>query len=405
MQVSDEKELSAAIAQAKGPLRIKGGGTRELGHRGEPLDVTALSGITLYEPGALTIVARAGTPVTEIEATLASEGQCLPFEPNFPTAGPSTIGGVVATNASGPRRVQVGAARDFCLGVQFVDGMGRVIKNGGRVMKNVTGYDLVKLMAGSWGQLGAISEVSLKVLPKPETETTLKLRTRDIARAVKAMSAALGSPYEVSGAAHGKGMDDEDAIFIRVEGFEASVGYRAEKLAELLAAFGAVETVKNNDGSSEIWQTIRNLNRFREKDYVARVSIKPSALPELLEGFAARFGMPDAQQGGYEVMLDWGGGLAWIAADAAALAHYAKTAPEPGSGEIAIGAQNVHEYLQNQCAQGHGHTTLVRAPDGALDRVSIFQPETAGVAALTQGLQAKFDPKGLFSRSELGASK
>ena len=184
MKPTSEAELADAIraSAAKGTkLHIRGGGTRAgLGHgvTGQLVDTTGLKGVALYEPGALTIVAAAGTPLETIEKTLAKEGQRLPFEPMdhralYGTNGKSTIGGVVAANVSGPRRIQAGACRDSLIGVRFVDGEGTVIKNGGRVMKNVTGYDLVKLMAGSHGTLGVLSEVAFKVLPMPEAGATV----------------------------------------------------------------------------------------------------------------------------------------------------------------------------------------------------------------------------------------
>lgn len=178
MTPTSEQELSECVSQAKGPIAIKGGGTRGVGVDGDVLNTGDLTGIDLYEPGALTVVVKAGTALSEIETTLAGERQRLAFEPMdyrvlLGLKGEPTIGGIVAGNISGPRRIQVGAARDFTLGVRFVDGQGTIVQNGGRVMKNVTGYDLVKLMSGSWGTLGVLSEVSLKVLPMPEAEATL----------------------------------------------------------------------------------------------------------------------------------------------------------------------------------------------------------------------------------------
>ncbi len=205
MTPETEAELAEVIRSANGSLAVCGGATTAISTDGEAVSTASLSGITLHEPGALTLVARAGTPVAEIERAgtrrAASGVRADGLPASVGTRGEPTIGGVMAGNRSGPRRIQAGAARDFALGVRFVDGTGQVIVNGGRVMKNVTGYDLVKLMCGSWGTLGVLTEVSLKVLPQPETEATLVFREADAAEAVAVMSAALGSPFEVTGAA------------------------------------------------------------------------------------------------------------------------------------------------------------------------------------------------------------
>ncbi|MBS4010810.1 MAG: FAD-binding protein, partial [Roseovarius sp.] len=209
MTPKTEADLAEIIRGAEGPLRIEGGGTRPIGalSNGARLSTAGLRGITLYEPGALTLVAQAGTPLAEIEAALDAEGQRLAFEPMdhrglLGTQGTPTIGGVVAANVSGPRRIQAGACRDFLLGVRFVDGRGQIVKNGGRVMKNVTGYDLVKLMAGSYGTLGVLTEVALKVLPRPRSMGMLRIEGLSDAVAVTALCRALASPYEVTGAVH-----------------------------------------------------------------------------------------------------------------------------------------------------------------------------------------------------------
>jgi glycolate oxidase FAD binding subunit len=227
------------------------------------MSTAGLAGVELYEPGALTLVVRAGTPLAEIEALLAAERQRLPFEPMdhrtlLGTEGAPTIGGVAAANVSGPRRVQVGAARDFMLGVRFVDGTGTVVRNGGRVMKNVTGYDLVKLMAGSRGTLGVLTEVAFKVLPATDAAATLTVGCEDVGRAVEAMAAALGSPYEVSGAAH----DPALGTVIRIEGFEASVACRANRLAALLARFGTVAVERAPDAFAGTWRAVRDVLPF-----------------------------------------------------------------------------------------------------------------------------------------------
>ncbi|GIX12864.1 MAG: hypothetical protein KatS3mg118_0823 [Paracoccaceae bacterium] len=237
LRPGSEAELAEILKGANAPLRILGGGTcAAVGNpvAGRPLSVAGLAGITLYEPGALTLVARAGTPLAEIEATLAAEGQMLAFEPPdwrrlMGSGGAATIGGTVAMNRSGPRRVAAGAARDMLLGLRFVTGTGSIVKSGGRVMKNVTGYDLARLVAGSHGTLGVITEVALKVLPRPEAAATLVLHGLDDARAVAAMTAALATPWEVSGAAHlPQGPWDGPATLLRLEGRAAALAGRRE---------------------------------------------------------------------------------------------------------------------------------------------------------------------------------
>ena len=295
----DESELSEVIAGARGALSVRGGGTRGMAGPGEALSLAGMRGITLYEPGALTMVARAGTPVAEIEAALTAEKQRLAFEPMdhrglLGGGGTPTIGGVFAANVSGPRRIAIGAARDFLLGVRFVDGRGRIISNGGRVMKNVTGYDLVKLLAGSCGTLGVLSEVSLKVLPQPETEATLRLEGLADAEAVAAMARAMGSPFEVSAAAH---LPGEGSTLLRIEGFEASVRYRVERLRTL---FGDAE-VLGPEASRARWVGVRDVAPFHGADGdVWRLSCKPSEAPALMARAA-----PLAH------FYDWAGGLIW----------------------------------------------------------------------------------------------
>jgi glycolate oxidase FAD binding subunit len=360
MRAKTEAELADAIRGANGPLRIVGGGTRAIGNVAtvEVLETGGLSGISLYEPGALTLVAGAGTPLAEVEALLASEGQRLPFEaPDMRgllgRAGVSTLGGVVAVNASGPRRVQVGSCRDSLIGIRFVDGAGTVIKNGGRVMKNVTGYDLVKLMAGSHGTLGVLTEVSFKVLPMPEAAMTLVLTGLDDARAVAAMSAALASPYEVSGAAHLPG----SGTYLRLEGFSASVEYRAGQLAAVLADFGPVA---REDDVAGRWVSIRDVGPFhgREGD-VWRVSVKPSDAP-----------MIAARAGAEALAFDWGGGLIWMLM-------------APGTD------------LRARLMPFSGHATRAKGTVG--DGVAAFHPETPALAAIAKGLRTKFDPRGILN--------
>jgi len=360
-----ETELVEMIAGAGGPLCIQGGGTRGFASDGEVLSTRALIGVELYEPGALTMVARAGTPVAEIEALLAQSGQRLAFEPMdhrglLGTDGEPTIGGVFAGNFSGPRRIQCGAARDFLLGVRFVDGTGQVVKNGGRVMKNVTGYDLVKLMAGAHGTLGALSEVSFKVLPEPEAEATVQVGDVGLSVAVQVMSAALGSPYDVTGAGYDP---DTRKAYVRIEGFAGSVAYRAGRLSAELAQCGETQQV---DGSADLWRGIRDVSAFhgREGD-VWRISAKPSdavALAEQLQADALQF--------------DWGGGLVWA------------LVPEGVDLRARMGAS--------------GHATLVRGSDETRMRLGQFHPQPAPLAAISAGLRAKFDPRGILNAGLMG---
>ncbi|MDP2738838.1 MAG: FAD-binding protein [Pseudorhodobacter sp.] len=361
MRPASEAELVEVVREASGSLRIVGGGTRAIGRAvaGEVLETAGLAGIRLYEPGALTLVAGAGTPVREVEAMLAGQGQRLAFEvPDWRGLlgrdGSSTLGGVVAANASGPRRVQAGACRDSLIGVRFVDGAGNLIKSGGRVMKNVTGLDLVKLLAGSHGTLGVISEVAFKLRPIAEVAATLVLAGLDDAAAVAAMARALGSPYEVSGAAHWPGQ----GTFLRLEGFAGSVAYRAGRLREMLG--GAVE-----DGAAR-WPGIRDVVPFHGRaGDVWRLSVKPSQAP----GIVARAGAEAA-------LYDWGGGLVWL-----------------------LLAEGVD--LRTRIGPFVGHATLVRARVRAsadtVARIAAFPPEPAPLAALAAGLRARFDPRGILN--------
>ena len=254
MRPITEAEVSEAIRTAAAPVAIIGGGTRRLGATaGAALEMSGLSGVQLYEPGALTLVVKAGTPLAEVEALLAAERQRLTFEvPDLRgllgRSGESTLGGVVAANASGPRRVQAGACRDSLLGVRFVDGAGHVVKNGGRVMKNVTGYDLVKLMAGSRGALGVLTEVSLRVQAQPETEVTL-LAHQGPADGLRALREALRSPFDVSGAAYANG-----CAMLRIEGMAGSVAYRSQALQGRL---GGEWKAATEAASAALWRDVR----------------------------------------------------------------------------------------------------------------------------------------------------
>lgn len=289
MRPETEPELSDIIRSAEGPLRPIGGGTRlEPGEgQGAQIDMSGLRGVTLYEPEALTLVVRAGTPLSEVQNLLASEGQMLGFEPDL-RAG-STIGGVVAANASGPRRVLVGACRDAMIGLRFVTGTGEVVKNGGRVMKNVTGYDLVKLLAGSRGSLGILTEIAFKTAPIPPARATLSLPGLDAASAVAALTSALTGPFDVSGA----GWLPTRGALLRIEGLEASVRLRAEALAARLAPFGEVQVETHDPWPSLVPQSARG--------DLWRIICNPSEAAGLLAALPA------------PLAVDWGGSLIWVA--------------------------------------------------------------------------------------------
>ncbi|WP_102224252.1 FAD-binding protein [Acidimangrovimonas sediminis] len=369
MRPTSEAELAEMVRGAAGPLRVRGGGTRTIGRpvTGEVLETAGLSGISLYEPGALTLVAGAGTPLAEIEATLAGEGQRLPFEvPDLRgllgRSGESTVGGVVAANASGPRRIQAGACRDSLIGVRFVDGAGIVVKNGGRVMKNVTGYDLVKLMAGSHGTLGVLSEVSFKVLPVPEAAASLVVAVAGPREAVAAMAAAMGTPYEVSGAAWVPG----EGVILRLEGFAASVAARAGKLAALMGRHAEVGIEEAPGAVAARWSAIRDVTALagRAGD-VWRISVKPSDAPDVVDGLGAE-----------AVAMDWAGGLIWALV-------------APGT--------DLRPRLKVP-----GHATLVRAEADTRVAVVPFHPEAPALATISQGIRTRFDPRGILNPGIMG---
>ena len=313
----DEADLVELVAQAAangGHLLIEGGGSRSRvgaapADGAQQVDLSAFSGIIDYEPTELVLTAGPATPMDEIEALLAANNQMLAFEPprhahlcGRPGAIP-TLGGDLASNAGGPRRLSAGAARDHFLGFRAVSGRGEAFKAGGKVVKNVTGFDLSKIMAGSWGTLAVLTEVSVKVLPRPPFTATLVLTGLDPARACAAMAKACASPAPITGAAHlpanGAG------TLMRLEGFEPSVRVRIDALRTLLAEFGTADLL-DNEASLELWRGIGEVAPLgRLTTPLWRISIPAAQAPELV----AR--LPDDTW-----MMDWAGGLIWLAADA-----------------------------------------------------------------------------------------
>src|SRR4051795_12729447 len=274
---STEQDAGAIVAEAatrRTPLSLVGGGTKaDIGRPAQTaatLSAASLTGVTLYEPSEMVIGARAGTPLAEVVRTLEEKGQELPFEPMdhrplLGSSGEPTIGAVAAANLSGSRRIMAGAARDSLIGVRFVNGRGEVIKSGGRVMKNVTGLDLAKGLSGSWGTLGFFTEVIFKVLPRAERIATLVLTGLDDPRAVEALSLALGSPFEVTGAAHlPANLDGTGArTLIRIEGFSVSVDYRLGGLRRLLKRFGAADVIEGDEAAA-LWRSVRDVEPLIE---------------------------------------------------------------------------------------------------------------------------------------------
>lgn len=333
--------------------------------------------------------AKAGTPITDIEALLAEYGQQLAFEPLDygpllgGEAGRGTIGGVLAGNLSGPRRIKAGAARDHILGINAISGRGEVFKSGGRVVKNVTGYDISKLMAGSWGTLAVLTDVTFKVLPAAETETTIVLRGLFDDAAASAMALAMASPAEVSGAAHlpqgvsarlGDGSTaSASATLLRIEGFGPSVDYRVGHLTSLLGA-GLAETL-SGDASKSLWRAIRDCRPFAEgtEKPVWRVSMPPMATHEMLLALRMEVAV--------DAFYDWAGGLAWLQME---------SDPEA-------------DLLRNMIRKfGGGHATLVRATPAHRATAAVFHPQPPPLAALSARLKEQFDPKGILNPGRMG---
>jgi glycolate oxidase FAD binding subunit len=369
-------------------LAVCGGNTRAgFGNAVEHAEVfsaRSLSGIVDYDPGEMVMTARAGTPVAEIEAALSRNRQMLAFEPMdhravMGTMGEPTIGGVFAANVSGPRRFVAGAARDSLLGIRFINGRGELIRAGGRVMKNVTGLDLVKLLAGSFGTLGFLTEVTFRVLPVPPAQETIVVSGLDDAAAAKAMAAAMSLPVEVSGAAHlpftvrhrfiGGHLPEAEATVLRLEGLGASVEVRAQKLSAVMEAFGPV-TQLGPENSRILWREIRDVVPYADGSPrpLWRVSMAPSAGHQLVAALRL--------EAGIDAFYDWQGGLVWMRMEADA------------------DADLVRRYIR---ALGGGHATLMRAPERMRAAIKSFEPQPEAVAALSARIRETLDPAGIFS--------
>lgn len=390
-------QLCEAVAWANAerkPLNVRGHGSKDaIGCARRPsiaLDMSAFSGVTLYEPEELVLSAGAGTPLADIEDRLEQNNQRLAFEPpdysrllhnNRP--GKGTLGGLVASNLSGPRRLQAGAVRDHFLGFEAVSGRAERFKSGGRVVKNVTGYDLCKLMCGSWGTLGVMHSITLKALPRPEETRTVLIMgvPRDQAAAV--LAEALNTPYDISGAcwlpesalkSSSVGMlqlAKAPTIAVRVEGPAPSVAYRCKALRDLLKPHGKPEEL-HTANSGTLWREIRDVHPFCT-DGDDRVIWKISTAPSDSNTVIGKL----TDLNGIETVLDWGGGLTWLAVDA----------PKVGAEGLIRDAVN---------AVG-GHATLIRGSEDLRGKTPVFHPQPAPLRALTKRLKEGFDPSGILN--------
>jgi glycolate oxidase FAD binding subunit len=403
LKVRDAKDVEqvvrAAIASEQ-PLEIVGHGSKRL--VGQPmatnalLDLSALNAVTAYEPNELIITVQAGAPLADVKSLIDSRNQQFAFEPidisallGTPKLG--TIGGMISVGLAGPRRIQAGGARDHLLGAHAVSGFGDSFKAGGRVVKNVTGYDLCKLLAGSWGTLAVMTEVTLKVMPRPESERTLVLRGLDDVSANKAMTAALGSPFDVSGAAHvpnsafraaagaltDLGSPQQAVTLLRLEGITASAAHRAIALGKILAPFGAAEVLEDA-ASRAAWRSVRDVTPFAADGALGSWPVWRIVCPPASGG---TLGAGLARDSGGDVLYDWGGGLIWAAL------------PPKSDAQAALVRQRVN-------AVG-GHATLIRASEEVRRNVDVFHPQQGGVASLSERVRHSFDPKNILNRGRM----
>jgi glycolate oxidase FAD binding subunit len=401
MRPVDEREFSRLLEEATAtttPIALVGGGSKE--QVGRPMQTAAtistrgLRGVTLYEPSEMVMSARAGTALTQIEESLADRGQMLAFEPielaglTGGSAGEGTIGGVFATNLSGSRRIRVGAARDHLLGVRAVNGRGEIFKSGGRVMKNVTGLDLCRGLAGSWGTLAVMCEVTFKVQPTPEDTATLILLGLPDEIAVEVLCDAMATPFEVSGAVHlqpalvgrlwheGLRRQGQAITALRLENFAKSVTYRKARLKEHLRAYGEIHEL---DGTNSIafWGELRQLSMLQGNDApLWRISTSPSAGPKVVAAISAYMEC--------RAFYDWSGGLVW-----------AEVLPTTDAG-----AADIRRVI----ATHGGHATLVRAEPQVRSAVEVFQPLEAGLERLSHKLKTSFDPAGILNPGRMYAN-
>ena len=394
-----EQVVRSALASEQ-PLEIIGHGSKRL--VGQPmatnalLDLSALNAVTSYEPSELIITVQAGAPLADVVSLIDSRNQHLAFEPVntarlLGTADIGTIGGMIGAGLAGPRRIKAGGARDHLLGAHAVSGFGDGFKAGGKVVKNVTGYDLCKLLAGSWGTLAVMTEVTLKVMPRPESERTLVLRGLDGLAANRAMTAALGSPFDVSGAAHlpnaalgiaagglgDLGSSQQAVTLLRLEGIAVSVAHRAAALGAVLAPFGSAEMLADAV-SAEVWAAVRDVQPFEAGGTLGSWPVWRIVCPPASGG---ALGERLARDTGGTVIYDWGGGLIWAALP-----------PDP---------QAHTKLVRGRVDAAGGHATLLRASEQVRRHVDVFHPQPSGLAALGERVRHSFDPKNILNRGRM----
>lgn len=393
---AEVSEIVAAAAAAREPLAISGGGSkRDFGRPVEAvhaLDLRKLAGIIDYDPSELVLTARAATPMSEILGELRQQNQMLAFEPPewgamLPSSGQPTLGGVIACNLAGSRRVRAGAARDHFLGFEAVNGLGEIWRGGGRVVKNVTGYDMSKLQAGAFGTLSALTEITVRVVPRPETSCSVLLDGLRDDGAVRVMADGLNSPHEVSAAAHvpapiagraaipafaGAG---SGVTLLRLEGHGPSVRFRADALAR---ALGATRLLDDAD-SRAVWAAIGSVQPLLPggERLIWRLCPTPSLAAMAMAEIATA--MP-----GSEGYYDWGGGLLWLSLDP-------EIAGDDGGAAV----------IRATLARLGGHAGLVRAPEALRRAVPVFDPPDRALGALTRRVKASFDPYAILNPGRL----
>ena len=398
--VKDVEEVVRAAVASEQPLEVVGHGSkRAIGHpmaTNAVLDVSVLNAVSSYEPNELIITVQAGAPLADVQSLIDAKNQQFAFEPMdmsvlLGSAGAGTIGGMIGAGLAGPRRIKAGGARDHLLGAHAVSGFGDSFKTGGRVVKNVTGYDLCKLLTGSWGTLAVMTEVTLKVMPKPEAERTLVLRGLDDVTANKAMTAALGSPFDVSGAAHlpgsalrsgtgalaGLAASGQPVTLVRLEGISASAAHRAASLSQTLSSYGTVDSLAD-DASALIWSALRDVVPFAANGALGGWPVWRIVCPPASGG---ALGQALSRATGGDVIYDWGGGLIWAAV------------PPNADAQAAL--------VRGQVEAVGGHATLIRATEDVRRAVDVFQPQPAGLAALGERVRASFDPRSVLNRGRM----